>query len=150
MSIHKVINGEMKEIASNTRWDATTKTLSIDGVKCFSANELVQDANCFLALDAHQVQIADNGILTVNHDGYLVGSIIPWLESDITTLIWFRKTDKDSWMPLFIMTKFPNPMQINLYVKNGYQFFFTKQPGSNIDIDTAVVVQTQHTLALYY
>ena len=53
MSIHKVVNGEMKEIASNARWDAATKTLSIDGTECFSTSSLAIDVNCFLELDAH-------------------------------------------------------------------------------------------------
>ena len=149
MSIHKVVNGEMKEIASNTRWDATTKTLSIDGIKCFSASELVQDANCFLALDAHPIQFAsDTSILTIDHDGRLFGSAKPQTnDSSIYAVMWFRKTSNDAWSPLFIANQ---TMQIDLVVKTGFQFFFANQPNGSNNIDTAVAFLPKHTLALYY
>lgn len=150
MSIHKVVNGEMKEIASNTRWDSATKTLSIDGTECFSASRLAEDVNCFLELDAHQISIStETNILAIDHDGRLFGSAsLQTTGENPYTVLWFRKSNSDDWKPLLIVNQTIN---IDLMVKSGFQFFFASQPNGSNDITTAVAMPpTKHTLALYY
>ena len=149
MSIHKVVNGEMKEIASNARWDAATKTLSIDGTECFSTSSLAIDVNCFLELDAHQVSIStDTNILEIDHDGRLFGSAsLQTSNENPFAILWFRKNGNDVWKPLLNASQTIN---IDLTVKSGFQFLFAGHPDESNDINNAVVLPIKHNLALYY
>ena len=125
MSIHKVVDGKMTEIASNTSWDAETKTLSIDGVKCFSLNDAIADSSKFLTLNMHKVEPDSDGkTISIDHDGYLFGYVsytgVSFDGEYDFSLVQFRKSVDDSWKPLTFLEKVY--FRPNFYVKKGYQF----------------------------
>ena len=125
MSIHKVVDGKMTEIASNTSWDAETKTLSIDGVKWFSLNDAIVDSSKFLTLNMHKVEPDPDGkTISIDHDGYLFGYVsyngVSFDGEYDFSLVQFRKSVDDSWKPLTFLEKVY--FRPNFYVKKGYQF----------------------------
>ena len=157
MSIHKVVDGKMTEIASNTSWDAETKTLSIDGVKCFSLNDAIADSSKFLTLNMHKVEPDSDGkTISIDHDGYLFGYVsyngIPLEDADrgyYFGLVWFRKSADDLWQPLTHLEKVY--FRPEFYVKKGYQFIVTTYDGNTptINVDEAKTIYSI-TLNLFY